>query len=66
MTEEDIYTLEDKADYQLSFIERMVALDTDHGGQPLYDNMQEDLIRAVTQCFRNLDKIQRIIEKQIR
>lgn len=66
MTEEEIYTLEDKADYQLTFIERMIALNTDHGEQPLYDNMQEDLIRAVTQCFTNLAKIQKAIEKQIR
>jgi len=57
-----VYSLNEQADWQISFIERLSTLSIDFG--QIYDKMQEDTIRAIAQCFVNLDIIQKKIQHE--
>jgi hypothetical protein len=51
---------EEKVDYQLNFIERLAAIETD-----LYDDMPEDIIKMISQCVQIIFKLQNKIKKSL-
>ena len=61
-TEPISYSLNEQADWQISFIERLSMLGVNF--QQLYDKMEEDTIKAIGQCFVNLDIIQKKIQDE--
>ena len=61
-TEPIAYSLNEQADWQISFIERLSMLSVNF--QQLYDKMEEDTIKAISQCFVNLDIIQKKIQDE--
>jgi CHAT domain-containing protein len=56
------YSLSEQADWQISFIERLSMLSVNF--EQIYDKMQEDTIKAIGQCFINLDIIQKKIQDE--
>jgi hypothetical protein len=57
-----VYSLSEQADWQISFIERLSMLSVNF--EQIYDKMHEDTIKAIGQCFRNLDTIQKKIQDE--
>ena len=57
----ETHTLEDRANWQLTFIERLAELSE----RSIYDEFQEDVIKAISKSFSIFAKIQNQITKDV-